>query len=75
MSDDNSYDGGWAYLDLEAMLQEREMLPEAVAGVTTSGNAGAYPVPLGGMLRRAPVDGITGIPAEYQEFWKMKSRG
>ena len=48
----------WETLDLAALLAARDAQHEA----TTSANAGAYPVPLGGMLKRDYPYGSGGRP-------------
>jgi hypothetical protein len=45
----------WETPDIAAMLDKRKQ--EDMAGGTTSANVGAYPVPLGPVLRRASVTG------------------
>ena len=55
----------WETLDVEDLLRRREAGLSEVAGATTSGNAGAYQVPLGGgvLRRKFPL----GAQDDYQE--------
>lgn len=67
----------WETLDVAGMLGHDE-LPEE----TTSANVGAYPVPLGPVLRRTAVDGIAtstedylkDVPDAYKEMLGLKSK-
>lgn len=54
-----SIENGWETLDVEALLQRREE-DAGASGATTSGNVGAFAVPLGAPLRRTFPIGLPG---------------
>lgn len=71
---------GWKTLDVAALLGLE--LPEEAgqAGITTTANVGAYPVPIGPVLRRQMltrgVNGgqLQGIPDAYRNLLGLKKK-